>query len=203
MFSAVTTAIEGQKRWPISQSCSTQTRPTPKGGRSQGADDPTNLGQIRHKRSRNCSRKVGLESSAVASLYPLPPPKIQEVSEWKSRERQRKRRRTHHLEYRSNVTWLGPRLFGGGNNMAADIRLLSSITFAILLACQFVDSSTEHSGHTLSDTGCPDGTKCSVLGSQCIKCNLSYDCVYGADVKVQCRPLKGVNCTASVLVVRD
>lgn len=41
---------------------------------------------------------------------------------------------------------------------------------------------------------CLTGTPCTELNSECLRCNLNYNCVYGAMYVANCTVLEHINC---------
>ncbi|XP_011144331.1 TM2 domain-containing protein almondex isoform X2 [Harpegnathos saltator] len=41
---------------------------------------------------------------------------------------------------------------------------------------------------------CPSGTSCTELNSECLKCNLNYNCIYGTTYVANCSVLEHVDC---------
>lgn len=87
-----------------------------------------------------------------------------------------------------------------GNTVTSAIQFTTSSSQSVEILSSIAPTKTTRNNSTLQtnlpDLECPDSVPCSHLGGSCIQCDFNYSCIYGEEVKAECKPISStIKCT--------
>lgn len=87
-----------------------------------------------------------------------------------------------------------------GNTVTSAIQFTTSSSQSVEILTSIAPTKTTRNNSTLQTNlpylECPDSVPCSHLGGSCIQCDFNYSCIYGEEVKAECKPISStIKCT--------
>lgn len=88
-----------------------------------------------------------------------------------------------------------------GNTATSAIQFTTSSSQSVEFLTSIAPTKTTRNNNSTLQTNlpyleCPDSVPCSHLGGSCIQCDFNYSCIYGEEVKAECKPISStIKCT--------